>query len=1180
MADFDLDDDLSCDPSTTEDESLMGGVRSNSKNNSREIKSNFHEQQPTRLSVSNCETFSTDCDSLLGIDSKNTYSIDENEHNHNENVTCDDTNEEDEDDYVPEGLKSMVAEADANLKAAMSDEILSDKILSEKIEFGLSNSSFSNSRPNLIKSFHGISKFESIKTVLSSSNALESDINIVDEKILDTPMSEGMRSSDDTDLESGSRSNPANHYPTSEEAKRHALGVEPVVCLDDGESHIGSHLQRRVKMNLFSHLEDVKKQGGSFEGSSPHLNPEESDHSSEEVKEEFSSDKPVLCAENGDKSLLKEIELGDTRPLVQGNTTDNKSPTSMPLPSSTNLKNRQRQLSVYSRVSTEKVSVSHKKMSATVDRSRKTVIPKRKVSPVRKSIHKNLSNKKASYATKSKEIISGLQSNKEEGIRKSKYYNDNSSINRALDRKSILSNRESTHMTFPKAPSLSTRSLNGERTDSLVGKVESHPGTSRLSTRRRLTIPKGPKLRTQSLHGDRSYSSIRKNEEKSDPTASVVSPRRSLTIPKGPKLRTQSLHGDRKYSSLGKREKINDHTSVSSTSSVTSPRRIATVPKGPNLRTQSLHGYRKYSSLGKREKKLDPATLFTSSLKKNPRVTSPRRIATVPKGPKLRTQSLHGDRKYSSIGKREKKLDPAKLFTSLSKKDPSLVTSPRRVTTLPKGPKLRTQSLHGDRKYSSLGKREEKKDSTTLFTSSSRRSLTVPKGPKLKTQSLHGDRKYSSLGKRDKTINPVAILSSSPRKDPSDSSPRRTATIPKAPKLMTQSLHGDRKYSSLGRREKLHTSALLTTSPSKTSGWTNRKLTVPKSPQLSSTRRRIRDRVEDDKENKENNKSFKAVPFRPGMRPPKQGAAGCIGIPKIEKKAPTIPKGFRLHSHERGVKGVSPQTREKSGKTTFRARPMPDLSYKPPTFTSSDLTTPNPFRLSNGEVKGMISNSSPPSLEKLAKYAKVSTNADNSKDASKLSQFPFIAPQQGSSHSGKEEITRQLVSAALSVTTSLSKTDTSSCSNVDNLIMPPEGVSKRRLTTPKPFNLLTKPKSPTKTPLTTEQRKLLDIRKAKFRARRMPKFSKPEINQASKLRNSASQLPVLSPRDIINKRQVNTKSRGEQMEKAKCLVKQAEQLSSTTPRPQISLQSASKKDDDLEAIHNVESPLSSLQTVS
>merc|ERR1712176_431568 len=90
---------------------------------------------------------------------------------------------------------------------------------------------------------------------------------------------------------------------------------------------------------------------------------------------------------------------------------------------------------------------------------------------------------------------------------------------------------------------------------------------------------------------------------------------------------------------------------------------------------------------------------------------SSKRNTTVPKGPKLRSQSLRGDRTYSTLGKREedKRVSKVNVFALPSPKDDSSFVSSKRNTTVPKGPKLRTQSLHGDRTYSSLGKREEDK---------------------------------------------------------------------------------------------------------------------------------------------------------------------------------------------------------------------------------------------------------------------------------------------------------------------------------------------------------------------------------------------------------------------------------------------------------------------------------------
>jgi len=399
----------------------------------------------------------------------------------------------------------------------------------------------------------------------------------------------------------------------------------------------------------------------------------------------------------------------------------------------------------------------------------------------------------------------------------------------------------------------------------------------------------------------------------------------------------------------------------------------ATIPQSPKLRTKAMHGNRRYSNLGKRDadRTSGSATLIQSNTPPPSRASNQQpvhRALSVPKGPKLRTQAIHGDRRYSSLGRREAKPHPI---------PPRSTSSPRKLT-IPKGPNLQTQAIRGDRNYSNLGKREESMmttpDSPTRKIRPRCTTIPLPKGPTLRTQSMHGNRIYSSSGRRDETI----ITSATPPPSPSNGK-ARTLTIPKGPKLRT-SAKGERSYSNLGKRDKrLSPFKLLHSDDPKDADWVNRKLTVPKAPNLSSPRNRAKLRMEEDKENNSlcntsqasnlsqdgpHSLPFKAKPIGAGVFGSKFGSSGCIGVRKITKRKVTSPRPFRLLSESR-VRGVSASPSMTVGneklKTTVPARGMPDRSVRPQSssvggvFTPLSppkkrrLTTPKPFRFQTME---------------------------------------------------------------------------------------------------------------------------------------------------------------------------------------------------------------------------------------
>jgi len=385
-----------------------------------------------------------------------------------------------------------------------------------------------------------------------------------------------------------------------------------------------------------------------------------------------------------------------------------------------------------------------------------------------------------------------------------------------------------------------------------------------------------------------------------------------------------------------------------------------TVPQSPNLLTKAIHGNRRYSNLGKRDanRTSSSATLISSNTPPPSPASNQQpiqRALSVPKGPTLRTQAIRGDRRYSSLGRRDAKPHPIPR---------SRAASPRTVT-VPVGPKLRTQAIRGDRNYSNLGKREESMMPTSDKPARKIRprctTIPLPKGPTLRTQSMHGNRVYSSSGRRVET-------STTP--PPSPFNGPRALTVPKGPKLRTQAMHGERSYSTLGKRDKkLSPTKLLHSDEPKDADWVDRKLTVPKAPNLSSPRNRAKLRMEEDKENNSllntsqssyrsqdapPSLPFKAKPIGPGVFGSKFGSSGCIGVRKIAKRKVTTPRPFRLLSESR-VRDISssPSTAvaNEKAKTTVRPRSSSCGGSLKPTSPPKKrrLTTPKPFRFQTVE---------------------------------------------------------------------------------------------------------------------------------------------------------------------------------------------------------------------------------------
>ena len=118
--------------------------------------------------------------------------------------------------------------------------------------------------------------------------------------------------------------------------------------------------------------------------------------------------------------------------------------------------------------------------------------------------------------------------------------------------------------------------------------------------------------------------------------------------------------------------------------------------------------------------------------------------------------------------------------------------------------------------------------------------------------------------------------------------------------------------------------------------------TIPKSPKFTpvANRERPKSTKERDMEMMEyyENHPFRAVPI---MTQDPSAGRGLAGIPKVSKKALTVPKPFRLSMASRGLHAkhqeLSPKEESKTHK--FHARPMPPFKASPPPASKLKLPT-------------------------------------------------------------------------------------------------------------------------------------------------------------------------------------------------------------------------------------------------
>jgi len=544
---------------------------------------------------------------------------------------------------------------------------------------------------------------------------------------------------------------------------------------------------------------------------------------------------------------------------------------------------------------------------------------------------------------------------------------------KASSRTSTRTSSSSFKVSTAAAPTISVKAKSSASNQKKVLTVAER---KKIARRRKSTVPKGPTLRTQKLHGDRKYSANGANGITTN-TATTTSSntindnkkegvkmnwsQRALTVPESPKFASKERLGNRRYSAVSLRERVEkkDETTMTNSDAAVvtiaaeapgvtvasvvqvavadkkiSKRRVSTIPKGPKLKTQKLRGERKYSAVGSREEKKDEIMTDSNPTTAAVAVTSKRRVSTIPKGPNLKTQELRGDRKYSAVGAREEKKEK-----EIEDVQP-VIDWKNKALTVPQAPKLASSEKWGDRRYSTVGIREEKVKDEIMTDSDpaagkqnfKRRVSTIPKGPNLKTQELHGDRKYSGVGFREE-------------KEPEEVQPvvdwkNKALTVPHAPKLVSSEKRGDRRYSAVGVREE----KIQEVEMSIKLDWINRKVTKANSPILTTANRPKRENKSDDKENRDI-RSFKAAPIMRGVL---EKSTSRYGVPKIVKKALTTPKPFHLRSDERCQKAAENDRFESQHAPSFvfHARPLPDFSRNQSMRQSKKaVTIPMPFNL-------------------------------------------------------------------------------------------------------------------------------------------------------------------------------------------------------------------------------------------
>ena len=521
--------------------------------------------------------------------------------------------------------------------------------------------------------------------------------------------------------------------------------------------------------------------------------------------------------------------------------------------------------------------------------------------------------------------------------------------------------------------------------------------------------------------------------------------------------------------------------------------------------------------------------------------------------------------------KRQKRIE---LLKAARKLKVPLKSAKARTLTTPRGPKFLTRAKKGDRRHSITGPQADNQSTTcpieTDFKPARKngrtgsRRLTIPVGPKLRTQAKNGERRYSVVhdSKTDKVKEAQQPHSPSRR--------TRSLTVPRAPKLQTQALHGDRCYSAVGKRVQEKTREETQSMASKSKK--KRQLTVPVAPNLLSvSRRRVKPQV--DKENISDNRThiFKAAPIGPGVLSKtsnSKASGGVLGIPKVPKKTLTTPTPFRLRSNERSALKVANTKKDddEGSKSSFRARPLPNMTKKPTSINISKkrLTNPKPFNLRSEERKGshqatLSLSNSPLASPNSRKRRTLTEPKPFNLRMDKRIPFPPSPPKRSAASRVKEPATKRVSTKAIPFRLRTMRTGVAISkqeNSVSNLPCPPKltrkPVHKRELTTPRPFRLRTSERGHLNDTRTAQKapspKKLM---KPERRQSTVPKPFRLSSNHKSQTQSSINSVAANRSRQSVSSNfppvppimTARSRERELQMERTKRLVCAAEELS-------------------------------------
>lgn len=245
--------------------------------------------------------------------------------------------------------------------------------------------------------------------------------------------------------------------------------------------------------------------------------------------------------------------------------------------------------------------------------------------------------------------------------------------------------------------------------------------------------------------------------------------------------------------------------------------------------------------------------------------------------------------------------------------------SRERKPTVPSAPKLST-GRNGERKYSCVkGPKEEIK----MVDKWKDRKLTIPNSPKLSTTAKYGERHYSTSSSSNEEVDMLAKDSLS-----ESWSEERQLTSPSSPQLMTKKKYGMRNYSASPAprrkptmseyKDKMIETGELRSLPISRSDSSERKLTVPKAPELK-TREKYGDRCyssvseSSPLRNKYNNSEYSTWT---------EDKAKLLAHGHLRENSPstkplklTVPEPFILST-------PSPQKKTTTGKTVTASQPL------------------------------------------------------------------------------------------------------------------------------------------------------------------------------------------------------------------------------------------------------------------